>query len=68
MFSAATIRAYAYDLLNFLRFLSGRGSVLAGVVPADLFDYLDWQSSRVPGRAGVWWCGWTDGAVPRRRR
>ena len=24
-FSAATIRAYAYDLLNFLRFLAGRG-------------------------------------------
>ena len=51
-FSAATIRAYAYDLLNFLRFLAGRGSALASVVPADLFDYLEWQSRPVPGPGG----------------
>ncbi len=51
-FSAATIRAYAYDLLNFLRFLTGRGSVLASVVPADLFDYLEWQSRPRPGPGG----------------
>jgi integrase/recombinase XerC len=48
-FAVATIRAYCYDLLNFLRFLAERGSVLAGVVPADLFDYLEWQSRPVPG-------------------
>src|SRR5271167_3003534 len=42
-FSAATVRAYAYDLLNFLRFLAGRNARLAGVVAMDLFDYLDWQ-------------------------
>ena len=51
-FSPATVRAYAYDLLNFLRFLAGRGSALASVVPADLFDYLEWQSRPVPGPGG----------------
>ena len=42
-FSPATVRAYAYDLLNFLRFLLTRHATLADVVPTDLFDYLDWQ-------------------------
>ena len=42
-FSPATVRAYAYDLLNFLRFLVCRDAGLADVVPTDLFDYLDWQ-------------------------
>jgi integrase/recombinase XerC len=48
-FATATIRAYAYDLVNFLRFLAGRGSGLAGVVPADLFGYLEWQARPSPG-------------------
>ena len=43
-FSPATVRAYAFDLLNFSRFLSERGIVLGDVVPTDLFDYLDWQA------------------------
>ncbi|HZJ50200.1 MAG TPA: site-specific integrase [Actinomycetota bacterium] len=43
-FSAATIRAYAYDLLNFGRFLAERGLRLGDVVPTDLFDYLEWQA------------------------
>jgi site-specific recombinase XerD len=51
-FSPATVRAYAYDLLNFLRFLSGRRATLADVVPTDLFDYLDWQQ-QPPATAGV---------------
>jgi integrase/recombinase XerC len=42
-FAPATRRAYAYDLLNFLRFLAGRGIDLFRVCPTDLFDYLDWQ-------------------------
>ncbi len=42
-FSPATVRAYAYDLLNFLRFLAERGAGLRDVVATDLFDYLDWQ-------------------------
>lgn len=47
-FSPATVRAYAYDLLNFQRFLAGRNARLADVVATDLFDYLDWQH-RAPG-------------------
>ena len=50
-FSAATVRAYAYDLLNFLRFLAERGAGLRDVVATDLFDYLDWQQQRP--RVGV---------------
>ena len=46
-FSSATVRAYAYDLLNFLRFLAGRDARLADVVATDLFDYLDWQQRPV---------------------
>jgi integrase/recombinase XerC len=42
-FSTATRRAYGYDLLNFLRFLDGRGATLATVRPTDLFDYLHWR-------------------------
>lgn len=48
-FSPATVRAYAYDMLNFLRFLLAREATLAGVVATDLFDYLDWQQRPVPG-------------------
>lgn len=42
-FSPATVRAYAFDLLNFFRFLREQQADLAGVVPSDLFDYLEWQ-------------------------
>jgi integrase/recombinase XerC len=47
-FSPATVRAYAYDLLNFLRFLDERRARLGDVVATDLFDYLAWQQR--PGR------------------
>lgn len=50
-FSPATVRAYAYDLLNFLRFLAERCARLGDVVATDLFDYLDWQQQRP--RAGA---------------
>jgi site-specific recombinase XerD len=43
-FAPATIRGYAYDLLNFGRFLADKDLSPAGIVPTDLFDYLDWQS------------------------
>ena len=46
-FSPATVRAYAFDLLNFLRFCTGRTLVLADVSTVDLFDYLDWQANPV---------------------
>jgi len=47
-FSPCTVRAYAYDLLNFSRFLEDRRLSLADVSPSDLFDWLEWQSLRRP--------------------
>ena len=52
-FSPATVRAYAYDLLNFLRFLTERGAGLRDVVATDLFDYLDWQQRSRAGAGKV---------------
>jgi integrase/recombinase XerC len=43
-FALTTRRAYAFDMLNFLRFLTGQGVGLGKVRPTDLFDYLDWQT------------------------
>jgi integrase/recombinase XerC len=45
-FSPATVRSYAYDLLNFARFLEQRRLRLAEVVPADLFDWIAWQTQQ----------------------
>jgi len=42
-FSPATVRAYAYDLLNFARFVTERRIALGDLVPTDIFDWLDWQ-------------------------
>lgn len=47
-FSPQTVRGYAFDLLNFSRFLAERGASLSDVVPTDLFDYLDWQARTPP--------------------
>src|SRR5271157_5760664 len=52
-FSPATVRAYAFDLVNFARFLEDRGIDLAAVVPTDIFDWIDWQAVRRPGRDKV---------------
>lgn len=52
-FAAATRRAYAFDALNFLRFCTERGLMLADVTPPDLFDYLDWQSGPRTDAASV---------------
>jgi integrase/recombinase XerC len=43
-YSPRTVRAYAFDLLNFFRFLAERDLELAGVVPTDLFEWLEWQA------------------------
>jgi integrase/recombinase XerC len=51
-FSAATVRAYAYDLVNFGRFCVERGVRVADAVATDFFDYLDWQGQPKP-TAGV---------------
>lgn len=53
-FSPQTIRAYAYDILNFESFLTEKGLRLGDVVPLDLFDWLEWQASRSrPGTGNV---------------
>ena len=43
-FSMLTVRGYAFDLLNFDRFLAERRATALNVVATDLFDYLDWQT------------------------
>lgn len=43
-FSPATVRSYAFDLLNFSRFLDERSVSMGDIVPTDFFDYLDWQA------------------------
>ena len=42
-FAAATGRAYAYDLLSFLRFCNEASLTLAEICPTDVFDYLGWK-------------------------
>jgi integrase/recombinase XerC len=49
-FSPATVRAYAFDVVCLARFLEERGIDLSGLVPTDVFDWVDWQSS--PQRRG----------------
>lgn len=46
-FSSKTVRAYAFDVLNFARFLEDRAISFADVVSMDLFDWLAWQSAPV---------------------
>jgi site-specific recombinase XerD len=60
-FSPATVRSYAYDILNFARFVEQRHLRLAEIVPADLFDWIAWQAQRQRARAG-------DGKVVALRR
>ena len=43
-FSPATVRAYAFDLANFDRFLVDSSLELDDVEPTDLFAYLEWQT------------------------
>lgn len=45
-FSPGTVRGYAFDLLNFSRFLAERCLSVAEVRASDLFDWLEWQSKR----------------------
>jgi integrase/recombinase XerC len=52
-FSPATIRAYAFDVVNLARFLTGGGIGLASVMPADVFAWVDWQGARRDGGGKV---------------
>src|SRR5580704_17500751 len=51
-FSPATIRAYAFDVVNLARFLTDQGNGLAEVAPADIFVWVDWQGARRDGPSG----------------
>lgn len=51
-FAPATVRAYAYDLVNFGRFCVEHGVRVVEAGPTDLFDYLEWQRSSRPARGG----------------
>lgn len=48
-FSPATVRAYAFDVVNLARFLIGQGLRLAAVTPVDVFAWVDWQGARRDG-------------------
>lgn len=45
-FSPATVRAYAFDLVNLARFLSSRAIAVVDVAPVDVFDWVEWQNVR----------------------
>lgn len=47
-FTPATIRAYAYDLLNFGRFCVEQHVDIRQVVAADVFAWIDWQTAAAP--------------------
>ena len=47
-FAAGTTRGYAFDLLNFSRFLVEQDLAVTAVTSGDLFDWLDWQSKAAP--------------------
>lgn len=51
-FAAATVRAYAYDMLNFARFCLERGLAPETVTPGDIFEWVDWQSTAGRPRVG----------------
>ena len=47
-FSPATVRAYAFDVVNLARFLTERNLTLAVVDAPVVFDWIDWQGVRRP--------------------
>jgi site-specific recombinase XerD len=63
-FSPATVRAYAFDVVNFARCLVERNIDMAGVVPTDVFEWIDWQSVRRPSGTKVVPIGKGRGSAP----
>jgi site-specific recombinase XerD len=51
-FAAATVRAYAYDVLCFARFCQQHRLRLTEVVPVDVFDWVAWQTDGRRPRSG----------------
>jgi integrase/recombinase XerC len=51
-FSPATVRAYAFDIVNLARFLSEHNVALDAVDAPLVFDWIDWQGVRGSGRSG----------------
>lgn len=47
--SPATVRAYAFDVVNFARFLIGEGLAVVEVTPMDVFAWVEWQRARRHG-------------------
>ncbi|AKE91329.1 site-specific integrase [Rhodococcus aetherivorans] len=52
-FSAATVRAYAFDVLNLARFLLDHDLRLAVVTPVTVFEWIDWHDVRREPRPGT---------------
>ncbi|MBS4730080.1 tyrosine-type recombinase/integrase [Mycobacterium sp. SM1] len=53
-FSLATVRGYAFDVVNLARFLGERGMGLAEVDAPVVFDWIDWQGvHRADGPGGA---------------
>lgn len=52
-FSPATVRAYAFDVMNLARFLGERDLALAGADAPLIFDWIDWQGVRPAGGGGT---------------
>jgi site-specific recombinase XerD len=52
-FSPATVRAYAFDVVNLARFLVERDLGLEAVTPMDVFAWADWQGARRGRGAGT---------------
>lgn len=63
-FARATQRAYAFDVLNFLRFLTEADIGLTEVSPTDVFDYLAWQQQPHRGTSRVVRLAQRRGAAP----
>jgi len=63
-FAAGTVRGYAYDLLNLVRFLTEHGLGLTDVTAADLFDWLEWQARPQHGSGKVARLDAARGAAP----
>jgi site-specific recombinase XerD len=63
-FSPATVRGYAYDVVCLARFLDDTGIRWDELVPADVFDWLEWQARPRPVSGQVVRLGDGRGAAP----